>query len=153
VFLGHRDDVADLLGAFDIFVLASHREGQPRAAMEAAATQLPIVATNIRGCRQVVDQGVTGLLVPPRDPAALALAIGQLASSGPQRDAMGQAALAKAHREFDERDVVARVIDSYRLAAARRRISFQGRRLSRGGCDSSPDVGRRVTSHTQACTR
>ena len=69
--LGHRDDVDDLLGAFDVFVLASHREGQPRAAMEAAATGLPIVATNIRGCRQVVDDGVTGLLVPVRSPVAL----------------------------------------------------------------------------------
>jgi glycosyltransferase involved in cell wall biosynthesis len=122
VFLGHRDDVADLLGAFDVFVLASHREGQPRAAMEAAATGLPIVATDIRGCRQVVDHGVTGLLVPPHDPAALAAAIGQLACWGARRSEMGQAALAKAHRKFDERDVVAHVIDSYQLVAARRRI-------------------------------
>ena len=60
VFLGHRDDVDGLLGAFDLFVLASHREGQPRAAMEAAASGLPIVATDVRGCRQVVDDGSTG---------------------------------------------------------------------------------------------
>ncbi|MDQ3178702.1 MAG: glycosyltransferase family 4 protein, partial [Actinomycetota bacterium] len=66
-FLGHRDDVEVLLGAFDLFVLASHREGQPRAAMEAAASGLPIVATDIRGCRQVVDDGVTGRLVPAFD--------------------------------------------------------------------------------------
>ena len=72
VRLGHRDDVDRLLGAFDVFVLASHREGQPRAAMEAAAAGLPIVATDIRGCRQVVDHEVTGLLVPVADAAALA---------------------------------------------------------------------------------
>jgi glycosyltransferase involved in cell wall biosynthesis len=124
VFLGHREDVAELLGAFDVFVLASHREGQPRAAMEAAATGLPIVATDIRGCRQVVDDGITGLLVPPRRPDALAAALGQLAGSPTQRAAMGRAARAKACREFDERDVVARVVDGYRLAAARRRLEL-----------------------------
>ena len=67
VFLGHRDDVDRLLGAFDIFVLASHREGVPKAAMEASATGLPVIATNIRGCREVVDDGLTGRLVPRRD--------------------------------------------------------------------------------------
>ena len=70
-FLGHRSDVEDLYAACDIYVLASHREGFPRSAMEAAAMGLPIVATDIRGCRQVVEHGATGLLVPPRDAAAL----------------------------------------------------------------------------------
>lgn len=120
VFLGHRDDVDELLGAFDLFVLASHREGQPRAAMEAAASGLPIVATDIRGCRQVVDDGVTGSLVPVRDPAALAVAIAALGDDPLRRTTFGAAALAKARRQFDERDVVARVIDAYRIAAARR---------------------------------
>ncbi len=68
-FLGGRDDVDRLSTGMDIFVLASHREGFPRAAMEAAAMGVPIVATDIRGCRQVVAHGVTGLLVPPGDHA------------------------------------------------------------------------------------
>ena len=59
----------------DVFCLPSHREGFPRAAMEAAASGLPVVASDIRGCRQVVDPGVTGTLVPARDPAALARAL------------------------------------------------------------------------------
>jgi len=121
-FLGHRHDVADLLGVFDLFVLASHREGQPRAAMEAAAAGLPIVATDIRGCRQVVDHEVTGLLAPPRDAGALGAAIAVLAGAPERRAQMGAAAVIKARREFDERDVVARVIDTYHHAAARRRI-------------------------------
>lgn len=120
VFLGHRDDVADLLGAFDVFVLASHREGQPRAAMEAAASGLPVVATDIRGCRQVVDDGVTGLLVPVGDAVALGAAIGSLAADPVRRSSFGAAAVVKARREFDERDVVACVLDTYRIAAARR---------------------------------
>ncbi|MEA2057639.1 MAG: glycosyltransferase family 4 protein, partial [Actinomycetota bacterium] len=71
-FLGMRSDVDALYGAMDIFVLPSHREGFPRAAMEAAATGIPVVATDIRGCREVVDPGVNGLLVPVRDADALA---------------------------------------------------------------------------------
>ena len=60
-FLGHRDDVDALYAAMDVFVLASHREGFPRAAMEATAMGLPVVATDVRGCREVVDDGVTGI--------------------------------------------------------------------------------------------
>ena len=64
-----------LYAAMDMHVLASHREGFPRSPMEAAAMGLPVVATDIRGCRQVVDDGVTGRLVPVRDARALAAAI------------------------------------------------------------------------------
>ena len=63
-FLGHRDDIEDFYRALDVFVLPSHREGFPRAAMEAAASGLAIVATDIRGCREVVDDRLNGLLVP-----------------------------------------------------------------------------------------
>ena len=106
MFLGHRDDVADLLGAFDVFVLASHREGQPRAAMEAAASGLPVVATDIRGCRQVVDDGSTGMLVAAGDPDGLRVAILDLIGAPDRRAALGAAAVDKAQREFDEREVV-----------------------------------------------
>ena len=76
VFLGRRDDVDELYRGMDLYVLASHREGFPRSAMEAAAMGLPIVATDIRGCRQVVDDGRTGVLVPVGDVPALTEAIG-----------------------------------------------------------------------------
>ena len=75
VLTGHRDDVDRLYAAMDIFCLPSHREGFPRAAMEAAASGLPVVATDIRGCRQVVEPGRTGVLVPPQDAAAVAAAL------------------------------------------------------------------------------
>jgi glycosyltransferase involved in cell wall biosynthesis len=120
--LGHRADVPDLLGAFDVFVLASHREGQPRAAMEAAASGLPVVATDVRGCRQVVSDGVTGRLVPVRDVAALRSALAELAGAPALRQRMSEAAVEKARREFDERDVVRTVMQTYqRVAAARNR--------------------------------
>ena len=123
-FLGHRTDVDRLLGAFDVFVLASHREGFPRAAMEAAAVGLPVVATDIRGCRQVVEHDVTGFLVPPRDATALREAIRGVAGDPVRRREMGQAAAAKARREFDEREVVGRVMDCYRRVAARKGITL-----------------------------
>lgn len=70
-FLGDRFDVPDLLQGFDIFALPSHREGLPVALSEAMATGLPCVASNVRGCRELITHGETGLLVPPKDEAAL----------------------------------------------------------------------------------
>lgn len=120
-FLGLRDDVDVLYRGSDLFVLPSHREGFPRAAMEAAASGLPVIATDVRGCRQVVDDGVTGLLVPVRSPVALAAAIAELGADPGRRAAMGAAAVARAAGHFDERRVVALVMDTYRTAGGRRR--------------------------------
>lgn len=114
VFLGERRDVEDLYPAFDLFVLPSHREGLPLSAMEASACGLPVVATDIRGCRQVVEHGVTGLLVPVRDAVALAGAIGSLAGDRPRRQAMGQAGRRRAEAQFDERRVISDTMDVYR---------------------------------------
>ncbi|MGH9210708.1 MAG: glycosyltransferase family 4 protein [Acidimicrobiales bacterium] len=118
VFLGHRDDVEAWYAAMDLFALPSYREGFPRAAMEAAASGLPIVATDVRGCRQVVDHEVTGLLVPVRDADALARAIAELAGDRPRRKTMGKAAVARAEEHFDERRVVELVMDTYRQVAS-----------------------------------
>jgi glycosyltransferase involved in cell wall biosynthesis len=112
VLTGHREDVERLYAAMDLFCLPSHREGFPRAAMEAASCGLPVVATDIRGCRQVVAAGSTGTLVPVRDPAALAAALGGYLDPG-RRAREGSAARAKAVREFDERAVVSKVLDAY----------------------------------------
>ncbi len=122
-FLGMRDDVDRLYGAMDLFVLPSWREGFPRAAMEAAASGLPVIATDVRGCRQVVDDGVTGTLVPVRDAGALAGAIQRLGDDAPQRACMGAAAAAHARAEFDEDRVVDIVLDTYRRVAGRKRLT------------------------------
>ena len=114
VFLGHRDDIETLYAALDVYVLASHREGFPRSAMEAAASGLPVVATDIRGCRQVVDDGRTGILVPPRDPPALARAIRRLAADPELRQRMGRQARDKAVREFDQQKVIDITLGVYR---------------------------------------
>jgi glycosyltransferase involved in cell wall biosynthesis len=120
-FLGMRDDPERLYAAFDLYVLASHREGFPRSAMEAAAAGLPIVATDIRGCRQVVEAGRTGLLVPVRDPAGLRAAIGSLLDDPASRRAMAAAARDKARAEFDQQTVIDRTLDAYALLGTLRR--------------------------------
>lgn len=111
--LGHRNDVPALTSVMDVFALPSHREGVPRSPMEAAAMGVPSVATDIRGCRQVVVDGVTGLLVPVKDPAALADALLELLRDRDKRKRMGAAAREKAAVDFDERRVFERVLRSY----------------------------------------
>ncbi|NOS99649.1 MAG: glycosyltransferase family 4 protein [Phycisphaerales bacterium] len=121
-WLGPRDDVDELLACMDVFVLPSWREGVPRSVIEAAAMGLPIVATDIRGCREVVAHGENGLLVPTRDPAALAGAIGLLLDDGDLRRRMGNAGRERARREFDERVVCRRILDLYGEQLSRCRL-------------------------------
>jgi glycosyltransferase involved in cell wall biosynthesis len=123
-FLGHRDDMVDVYGAFDLFVLASRREGFPRAAMEAAAMGLPIVATDVRGCRQVVEHDVNGLLVPAGDASALRAALSRLVAEPATRHRMGLASIERAAQLFDDRAVCERVLASYRNIAARKGIEL-----------------------------
>jgi len=113
VFTGQRTDMPECYSAMDMFLTASWREGFPRAAMEASSMGLPVIATDIRGCRQVVDDGVTGVLVPVRDPAALALAVERLADDEGVRLTMGAAARAKAVAEFDQDLVIRRTLEAY----------------------------------------
>ena len=120
VFAGRRDDMPQIYRALDMYVLASHREGFPRSAMEASAMALPIVATDIRGCRQVVVDGETGYLVPAGDAAALAESVRMLVTDPDQRLRMGAAARARAISEFDDRCVIATTLRTYEwLLAAR----------------------------------
>ncbi|MFH0940205.1 MAG: glycosyltransferase family 4 protein [Planctomycetota bacterium] len=109
-----RDDMPDLYACMDVHVLPSHREGFPRALMEGAATGLPQVCTNIRGCRQTVEAGKTGLLVEVGNVPALAAAIRQLLIDADLRRQLGQAARAKALVEFDQRKVFEKVENCYR---------------------------------------
>ena len=119
-FLGARTDMVELYGAFDVYGLASHREGYPRSAMEAAAMGLPIVATDIRGCRQVVVDGHTGALVPVGDGAALASALRRLALDPALRARQGRAGRDRAVAHFDDRAVVATTLRIYEEILGRR---------------------------------
>jgi glycosyltransferase involved in cell wall biosynthesis len=77
-FLGSRNDVPRLLSAMDLFVLPSHEEGSSNALLEAMAAGLPVVATDVGGNAEALDNGRLGILVPPRDPTALASALEML---------------------------------------------------------------------------
>jgi glycosyltransferase involved in cell wall biosynthesis len=90
--LGFRDDVPDLLRAADLFCVSSYLEGMGTATLDAMAAGLPVVATCVGGIPEIVEDGVTGLLVPPREPEALAGAILALASDPDRRRAMGERA-------------------------------------------------------------
>ena len=124
-FLGMRSDVESLYAAMDLYVLASYREGFPRSAMEAAASGLPVIATDIRGCRQVVDQGLTGLLVPARDAQALTSAILEIVKDPIKRSEMGMRAVAKARAEFDHQRVIDITLETYERLLAAKGVSRQ----------------------------
>jgi len=122
-WLGHVEDMRALYESVDLMVLPSYyREGVPKSLIEAAACALPLVTTDMPGCREVVTDGVDGLLVPPRDAGALARAIARLLDDPGLAARLGQAARAKALAEFDERIVIARTLAVYRrlLAPARK---------------------------------
>jgi glycosyltransferase involved in cell wall biosynthesis len=119
LFTGMRSDVYEILPALDVFSLSSRFEGLPIALLEAMATGIPAVATEVGGVPEVIETGVDGLLVPPGDPAALAAGFQKLLQDPPLRVAMGLAAAAKARR-FDLRSAVVRAQEIYETALGSR---------------------------------
>ncbi|MGI5951080.1 MAG: glycosyltransferase [Brooklawnia sp.] len=119
--LGFRRDIADLMAASDMLVIASQHEGLPVVIMEAFATGLPVVATTVGGIPQAVTDGVEGRLVPPHDHEALARAVVAVARDEDARQAMGEAARRRAS-DYDIRTAVGVQQDKYlQLVAARKR--------------------------------
>lgn len=94
-FLGTRDDVQKLLRGIDIFVLPSLFEGMPNAIMEAMASKKPVIATNVGGVPELVTDGETGYLVPPKQPKEMANMIIQLLNDSKKREEMGNKAFEK----------------------------------------------------------
>ena len=113
-FIGHRDDMPAVLAASEIVALPSYYpEGVPRILLEATAMGRPIVATQLPGIIDTVEDGVTGVLVPPRDSEALANAILELVDDPDLRRRYGAAGRKKAEREFDDVAVADRYIAEY----------------------------------------
>jgi glycosyltransferase involved in cell wall biosynthesis len=100
VFAGHRTEVPDLLGALDVFCISSLYEGTPLALFEAMAAGRAIVSTAVDGCQEVLEDGVTGILVPPAEPRALADGLERVLGDSALRQALGRRALA-ASRRYD----------------------------------------------------
>jgi len=105
VFAGHRTDVPDLLGALDVFCISSLYEGTPLALFEAMAAGKAIVSTSVDGCREVLEDGVTGVLVSPADGAALAEGLDRVLGDEALRASLGRRALAASSR-YDVRACV-----------------------------------------------
>lgn len=114
-WLGHREDMASLLRKMDVMVLPSYyREGVPKCLLEAAATGLAIVTTDMPGCRDVVSEsGRNGLQVPPRDAAAVLECIVELDGDREYCAQLGREARRHAEMHFDERLVVSRTLALY----------------------------------------
>ncbi|MGH8116516.1 MAG: glycosyltransferase, partial [Rhodanobacteraceae bacterium] len=114
-WLGHVGDMRALYASVDVVVLPSYyREGIPTALTEGAACGLPLVTTDMPGCREVVTDGKDGLLIPPRNADALASAVARLLDSPELARRLGEAARAKALAVFDERIVIHRTLAVYR---------------------------------------
>lgn len=112
-WLGHVDDMPALFRSVDAVVLPSYREGLPKGLIEAGASGLPLVTTDVPGCREVVSDGEDGLLVPVKSAQALAAAIARLHDDPALRARLGAAARAKALAQFDERIVIDRTVAVY----------------------------------------
>jgi glycosyltransferase involved in cell wall biosynthesis len=113
VFTGSRDDVASLMAASDVFVLPTHQDLLPTVVAEAMATGLPVVASDVGGLREMVDDGVTGALYPAGDIAALTRVCSELLIDEGRRDIMGRAGRAAAEERFDIRSHVAALAKLY----------------------------------------
>jgi len=115
-YLGETSDVRPSIAGASAIVLPSYREGLPRSLLEGAAMGRPLIATDVPGCRELVDDGVNGFLCAARDSRSLAQAMKRFAALPEgERAAMGAASRRKAEERFDERIVV----DAYLDALAR----------------------------------
>jgi len=114
LWLGHRDDIKELTALSDIYVLPScYREGVPRTLLEAASMAKPIVTTDTVGCREVVEDGVNGFLVPVKDVDELSEKIKLLVENPIIRDSMGKEGRKKAVEEFDIKKVLRQYLELY----------------------------------------
>lgn len=114
VFAGALDDIAPLLSKLDLFVLATETEGLPVSIIEAMAMARPVIATSVGGIPEIVDDGVTGLLVPPGDDGALAAAIRRLLADRELAGRMGEAGRRRIRERFDMKMMVVRLEAIYR---------------------------------------
>ncbi|MEJ5330079.1 MAG: glycosyltransferase family 4 protein [Desulfobaccales bacterium] len=111
-WLRETRDVRPFIAQADVVVLPSYREGMPRSVLEAMAMGKPVITTDAVGCREVIEDGKNGFMVPVRDANALAAAMVKMIEIGPEaRREMGRYGRLKAEREFDERIVIQRYVE------------------------------------------
>jgi glycosyltransferase involved in cell wall biosynthesis len=123
-FLGFRKDIPKILSSLDLFVLSSHLEGMGSSILDAMASRLPVVATKVGGIPEVVIHGETGLLVPPRNPSALARAILMLYSNKTLASRLGQKGYELVHRKFSAEAMADKVVRLYEKIGLRKWIKI-----------------------------
>lgn len=111
---GARDDMPNVLPQAHLVVLPSYREGLPKGLIEAAACGRAVVTTDVPGCRDAIEEGVTGVLVAVRDASALARGIYSLLEEPSRLEVMGAAGRALAERVFDVNEVASRHVRLYK---------------------------------------
>ena len=111
--LGTRDDMPEVLAAFDVFVLSSHDEGMSNAVLEAMAMQLPVVATDVGGTGEVVRPRETGLLVPSGDLDQMTASLRLLLNDRDRARRFGKAGRARVEREFTREVMIKRTMNVY----------------------------------------
>lgn len=116
IFAGFREDMPAVMNAFDVFALTSHREGLPLVVIEALASGKPVIATNVGGIPELVDDGVHGLLIPPRRPEAVARSMAAL-EDGALRTRMGEAGRRKAEASYGLEGMFRRTMAFYEECA------------------------------------
>lgn len=113
-YLGFISNIEQVLSCASVCVLPSYEEGAPRILLEASACGIPVVATDVAGCRDVVEDGVTGFLVPKQDSAALAQAIIKIINDPVLAEKMGKAGREKIEKEFDLQTITDKHLAVYR---------------------------------------
>lgn len=119
VLLGSRPDAAEIMASADIVALASHEEGFPNVVLEAMACAKPVVATKVGGVPEAVEDGVTGLLVPPHDPRAMADALARLLGNAEEAREMGRRGRERVCKRFTVERMVHEYEELYRALLAR----------------------------------
>jgi len=120
IMAGYRDDIPEILKISDIFVLPSYREGLPRSIIEAMAMSKPVIATNIRGCREEVVDGITGFLVSPGDLNGLYSSIKKILDNPELARELGSNGRRRTEELYDEQKVIEKELKLFRFLEAQR---------------------------------
>jgi len=124
-FLGFREDIPQILASLDLFVLSSYLEGMGTSILDAMASRLPVVATEVGGIPEIVAHEKTGLLVPPKNPQALAEAILKLYYNRKLASSYGEEGYKVVHEEYSSRAMAKKIIREYEQIARRKNINLR----------------------------
>jgi glycosyltransferase involved in cell wall biosynthesis len=114
IFIGSRNDIPDILSILDVFMLPSLKEGLPMALLEAQAAQVPVIATSVGAVPKVIENGITGILIQPKDPQAIANAITQTFSNRGNAIEMAQKGFEKVRDNFSSKQMFEKYLTVYK---------------------------------------